>query len=306
VGSDCSGGSILGFLQNAMAYGGESGGVPNEDVLWLGSGMALYLRSSPDPSPLTLVGTYPGSAQISDIALDPGDWETAFVVDSTQVYMTSDGGVSWTNITGDLSDSQLRSAVVVPGTPNVLVVGGLSGVSQFDLSQVRGPLTWSQLGTGLPNAPVWDMTYDPADDVLVVGTLGRGAWILDLSPPAGPEFDSTPGPNSTIPFGDQVINTPSSVMSVNVSNLGEQNLTIACALVGANPGDFNIVACPPIIAPASNDDVDVNCQPTAAGPRSATLQLNTNDDDEPVVNYNLTCNGIDPGQIHEDGFEDQA
>ena len=26
--------------------------------------------------------------------------------------------------------------------------------------------------------PVWDLEYDAADDVLVAGTLGRGAWTL--------------------------------------------------------------------------------------------------------------------------------
>jgi hypothetical protein len=30
----------------------------------------------------------------------------------------------------------------------------------------------------LPHAPVWDLDYDAADDVLVAGTLGRGAWTV--------------------------------------------------------------------------------------------------------------------------------
>ena len=55
--------------------------------------------------------------------------------------------------------------------------------------------TWFQLGSGLPHAPVWDLDYDVADDVLVAGTLGRGAWTLSAvttlnTPPvadAGPD-----------------------------------------------------------------------------------------------------------------------
>src|SRR5262249_30428229 len=51
-------------------------------------------------------------------------------------------------------------------------------------SQVK--LEWTQLGTGLPNAQVWDMHYTAPltidgtsfGDVLVVGTFGRGAWKI--------------------------------------------------------------------------------------------------------------------------------
>jgi hypothetical protein len=39
---------------------------------------------------------------------------------------------------------------------------------------------WSKLGSGLPNAPVFRMEYNAADQILVAGTLGRGAWTLRL------------------------------------------------------------------------------------------------------------------------------
>jgi hypothetical protein len=41
-----------------------------------------------------------------------------------------------------------------------------------------GFTSWNKLGTGLPNVPVWDLVYDVKDDVLVAGTLGRGAWTI--------------------------------------------------------------------------------------------------------------------------------
>jgi hypothetical protein len=37
---------------------------------------------------------------------------------------------------------------------------------------------WNKLGTGLPNALVADLDYNAADDVLLAGTLGRGAWTI--------------------------------------------------------------------------------------------------------------------------------
>ena len=56
---------------------------------------------------------------------------------------------------------------------------------------VAGPFTWGQIGTGLPNAPVWDMEFDPLDLVLVVGTLGRGAWLLQENGACGGKPDFT-------------------------------------------------------------------------------------------------------------------
>jgi hypothetical protein len=54
-------------------------------------------------------------------------------------------------------------------------VGTNAGV----LVSVEGSFgNWFKLGTGLPNAPVWSLDYDATDDVLVAGTLGRGAWTV--------------------------------------------------------------------------------------------------------------------------------
>ena len=56
-----------------------------------------------------------------------------------------------------------------------IFVSGQSGVFAM-LTNDRG--VWSEFGLELPNALVRDLDYDAADDVLVVGTLGRGAWLL--------------------------------------------------------------------------------------------------------------------------------
>src|SRR2546427_10991848 len=34
------------------------------------------------------------------------------------------------------------------------------------------------VGTNLPTAPVFDMEYNQTADLLLVGTLGRGAWMI--------------------------------------------------------------------------------------------------------------------------------
>src|SRR5262249_33589117 len=59
---------------------------------------------------------------------------------------------------------------------DLLLVGTNAGV--FLSFSSSGFTSWNKLGTGLPNAPVWDLHYDVSDDMLLAGTLGRGAWTI--------------------------------------------------------------------------------------------------------------------------------
>jgi hypothetical protein len=174
----CGSGGILTLFQNALAYGGVSSGVDNVDVLYVGSGSELYIRTSAHPAPLVSASTYPGTTVVRDIVLDPADWTTSYVLEGTRVFTSPDAAVTWTDLTGNLTDTDLRSAAFVPGSPDRLVVGGRNGVFALTLPPTP-PFVWGGLGTGLPNAPVWDLEYDSTDAVLVAGTMGRGAWVLD-------------------------------------------------------------------------------------------------------------------------------
>jgi hypothetical protein len=56
------------------------------------------------------------------------------------------------------------------------------GVFYTDVGALDGnpaAAIWRELGANLPNAPVLDIEYDPVDDLLAIGTMGRGAWIFE-------------------------------------------------------------------------------------------------------------------------------
>ena len=156
--------------RDAVAYGGRQGGMDNLDVLYVGSGGQVFVRTAA-AMPLTATA-YPGNF-VRDIVLDPDDWATAYVIDSNQVFVTNDAGQNWMDVTGNLTDIDLRSVEFVPGVNDAVMVGGRDGVFRMQVS-ISG--VWAEFGTGLPNAPVYDLDYDATDDVLVAGTLGRGAW----------------------------------------------------------------------------------------------------------------------------------
>jgi subtilisin family serine protease len=119
-----------------------------------------------------------------------------------------------------------------------------------------------------------------------------------------PEFDSTPTGGETIAFGDVDVASQSPEKSVTVRNTGTGSLTVACSLIGANPGDFNFTGCPiNDLAGGGAQQISITCEPTATGNRSATLRMITNDADEGTVDFGLTCFGISGDTIFSDGFE---
>ncbi|MDJ0798501.1 MAG: ubiquitin-activating E1 FCCH domain-containing protein [Calothrix sp. MO_167.B12] len=179
---------------NTMTYGGRRNGGNNPGVLYVGGdeitpgnvlvSNRIFVRNTAGG---TLTNTNYGGGSVRDIVLDSDDWMTGFAIDNDQVFQTTDGN-NWIDITGNLqefatnlgleaADLNLQSIEFIPGSSGVdgIVVGTNFGI----FSAISNDFTdWLKLGTDLPNVPVWDMDYDPQDDLLVAGTLGRGAWTL--------------------------------------------------------------------------------------------------------------------------------
>ena len=161
-----------------IAYGATD----NPDGLYVGAGTSVFVRSSGHPAVLVSSTTYPGSF-VQSIVMDPDHWKTAYVIDPTQVLSTTDGGATWTDLTANLATLKprvLRCLALIPGSAPILLVGSDKGVFGRTLNS-QG--SWSRLATGLPKVPVYHLEYDHTDQILVAGTLGRGAWTIAPQPP---------------------------------------------------------------------------------------------------------------------------
>jgi Ca2+-binding RTX toxin-like protein len=180
---------VGGVNRDALAYGGFQGTTPNADVLYVGSGGNVFVRTAGTASP-TQAATYPGGF-VRDIVLDNDDFMTAWVIDSDQVFQTGDAGTSWTDITGDLPNDDLRSVEFITGTNDFVAVGTRVGVFIMNVTTTG---VWVELDPSLPTVPVYDLDYDAADDVLVAGTLGRGAWLFQAASQAGATNTPLPPP----------------------------------------------------------------------------------------------------------------
>lgn len=154
-------------------------GVPgNPDFLLLGSGTQLHRRTTAGGS-ISALATLPGT--VTDVAVDFDDIERVFAITDSTVQRSINGGATLTAITGNLisgfSPGTLRAMVFVPGTlPGVVVAADRGVFVAYADTQFS---TWFRLGSELPQAVVFELEYDRTDDVLVAGTLGRGAWRLE-------------------------------------------------------------------------------------------------------------------------------
>ena len=165
---------------NAIAYGASQNGVANPNALFVGSGTQVLGRTAAGNLAATTAlpfGTG-GAGAITDVAMNPANFNTVIAIDNNQVFMTTNAGANWVDITGNLAATNLRSIEYIDNTgngPDAILVGGAGGVFRSFTNNLN---VWSEFGTTLPNSVVYDMDHDATDDVLVVGTLGRGAWSV--------------------------------------------------------------------------------------------------------------------------------
>lgn len=161
-----------------IAYGAKD----NPNVLYVGAGSAIFVRTGASSAPLSRSTAFPGNIEVVGIAIDPGNSKAAFVADQTDIFRTTNSGGQWSKVTGNLQRLNpvvLRTLVFADGANGGrLFVGTNNGVYESS-----GPSfsAWSRIGSGLPNVPVYRLTYSRKDKVLLAGTLGRGAWTLDLT-----------------------------------------------------------------------------------------------------------------------------
>ncbi len=118
---------------------------------------------------------------VTRVAVDPSNADIAYATysgyraGSGTVYImrTSDGGATWSNISGNLPAAPVND-IVVSGSD--LYVGTDVGVYVSN----DGGAPWLALGTGLPMTPVTDLRLHSPTKTLYAATFGRGVYKLKL------------------------------------------------------------------------------------------------------------------------------
>jgi hypothetical protein len=118
-------------------------------------------------------------------------------------------------------------------------------------------------------------------------------------------FASTPAAPGPIPFGARPLGTPGTGTLI-IRETGSGLLAVTDPVLGgADPGDFALATPFPVTVAdgAPPVAVQLTCTPSAVGPRTATLTVETNDPASPSVTYTLNCVGLAPGTTPRGDFD---
>jgi photosystem II stability/assembly factor-like uncharacterized protein len=120
-------------------------------------------------------------AAISSIAVDPAQPLHVFVclsgyMQGQKVYKSTDGGGTWTNISGNLPNVPTNTIVYQEGSNDGLYVGTDLGVFYTDNTLSN----WQPFGQGLPRLAVTELEINANAGKLRAATYGRGLWESDL------------------------------------------------------------------------------------------------------------------------------
>jgi hypothetical protein len=122
------------------------------------------------PARVASISASPTQSQTAYVALDRHQWNDY----GSYAFATPDLGRTWRNI-GTGLNGYVHVVREDPRNGHVLYAGTERGLF---LSLDDGK-TWSDLRLGLPHIPVFDLQVHPRDNDLIVGTHGRGFYILD-------------------------------------------------------------------------------------------------------------------------------
>ena len=124
---------------------------------------------------------------LTDIALDRNNTQRAVITFSGfnsvtpttpgHVFLTTNQGQSWTDISGNLPDVPVTSAAINPNDPFTIYIGTDLGVFQT----TNGGSTWERLGNGMPRVATFMVRYHAASNSLFAATHGRGVYRLVTS-----------------------------------------------------------------------------------------------------------------------------
>jgi photosystem II stability/assembly factor-like uncharacterized protein len=172
------------FFGNASALAESP---KKEGLIYVGTDDGLIQVTEDGGKNWRRIDTFPGVADMSYVSRivasnhDPNTVYAAFEnrqnADFKPYLLKSiNAGRTWTSIVGNLPKNQPVWAIAEDHiNPNLLFAG-----TEFGLFfTVDGGQKWVQLKGGLPTIQVRDLTIQKRENDLVVGTFGRGVYILD-------------------------------------------------------------------------------------------------------------------------------
>ena len=194
------------------------------------------------------------------------------------VYGSMDGGADWVNLTANLPSAPVSSLVVDPqsaGTVYVATDVGVYFTTQISSCAGEASICWAAFGSGLPEAPIVQLSVPLASapaQVLTAGTYGRGVWQTPFwtgGIGTGPPTDNLN--NGSIAFPATAMGQLSAPLPVVLTNSGDMPLTSIAVSVSGPFQTSN--TCGTQLAGGAACTIEVIFAPTQIGSQAGVLTV---------------------------------
>ncbi len=170
------------YTNHTVYFGGGGNGITPSLI------KATAANATPAFTSIIGTGMTTSSARISCIELGTNEQNIIVVYSNygvNNVWVTSNGGTSWTAVDGNLPDMPVRWAMFYPGDNTKAIIATETGIWQTSL--FNGASTVWEPETSFPNVRTDMLQYRASDGLLAAATHGRGLFttILGAAPTCG-------------------------------------------------------------------------------------------------------------------------
>jgi trimeric autotransporter adhesin len=168
----------------------------NHTVFFAGGGSGITpslikaTAANATPAFTSIIGTGMTTASANISCIELGTTEQNIIVafsnyGISNVWVTSNGGTTWTAIDGNLPDMPVRWAMFYPGDNSKAIIATETGIWQTSL--INSAATAWDPETGFPNVRTDMLQYRASDGLLSAATHGRGLFttIIGAAPSCG-------------------------------------------------------------------------------------------------------------------------
>ncbi len=170
------------YTNHTVFFGGGGSGITPSLI------RATAANATPAFNSIIGTGMTTASANISCIELGTNEQNIIVVYSNygiSNVWVTGNGGTTWTAIDGNLPDMPVRWAMFYPGDNTKAIIATETGIWQTTL--INGSSTLWDPETGFPNVRTDMLQYRTSDGLLSAATHGRGLFttIIGAAPSCG-------------------------------------------------------------------------------------------------------------------------
>lgn len=215
---------------------------------------------------------------ITSVHISPFDAtnNTAYITLSgftgAHIYKTIAGGVTWTNVTGNLPNTPVNDLVIDPDIASTLYAATDVGVF---VSKDDGT-TWNTLQTVLPKIAVLGLKLHRASRTLRAATHGRGMWDLyvpSCNPASGPCLVPAP---VNLNFGSVAVGASSAPQTITLTNNTTTTANLTVNGVTLSGSDFIQNNNCGVVAPGNSCAISVTFSPRGGLLRKGSITVYSN------------------------------